>query len=51
MVAVPGPVIVFGVMAPQLRPVGGVSVKLTVPLNPLSAETVIVEDEEEGTIT
>ena len=34
---------VLGVMAPQVRPLGTVSVKVTVPANPLTAVTVIVE--------
>ena len=42
-VAVPEAVTVAGVMAPQVRPDGRVSVRLTVPLNPLTAVTVIVE--------
>jgi hypothetical protein len=42
-VAVPEPVIVLGVMAPQLRLAGTVSVRLTVPAKPLIAVTVIVE--------
>jgi len=42
-VAVPEPVIVPGVMAPQVSPAGTVSVRVTVPVNPLTAVTVIVE--------
>ena len=42
-VAVPEPVTLPGVIAPQLRFAGTVSVRLTVPENPLSAETVTVE--------
>ena len=42
-VAVPEPVIVFGVIVPQVRPVGTVSVRNTIPVNPLTGETVIVE--------
>lgn len=42
-VAVPDPVTLVGVMAPQVRPAGGVSVKLTTPANPFCAVTVIVE--------
>jgi hypothetical protein len=36
-------------MAPQVRPAGTVSVRLTVPVKPLTAETVIVEVSEEPT--
>ena len=32
-----------GVIAPQVRPVGTVSVNETVPVNPFSAETVMVD--------
>jgi len=42
-VAVPEFVRLLGVMAPQVRPVGTVSVKVTVPVNPLTAVTVMVE--------
>lgn len=42
-VAVPDPVMLVGDIAPQVRFVGTVSVKLTTPLNPLRAVTVIVE--------
>ena len=42
-VAVPEPVIVPGVNAPQDRPDGAVSVRVTVPANPFSVVTVIVE--------
>ena len=42
-VAVPEPVTLVGVIAPQVRPVAGVSVRLTAPANPLSAVTVIVD--------
>lgn len=42
-VAVPDVVIVFGVIAPQVRPDGTVSVSVTVPENPLTGATVIVE--------
>ena len=38
-----------GVIAPQVRPLGTVSVRLTVPLNPFNAVTVMVE--EAGTPT
>jgi hypothetical protein len=42
MVAVPDPVIVPGVIAAHVSPVG-VSVNVTVPVKPFTAETVIVE--------
>jgi hypothetical protein len=42
-VAVPEPVILAGVIAPQVRPAGTVSVRLTAPPNPLTAVTVTVE--------
>ena len=42
-VAVPDPVTVLGIIAPQLRPDGTVSVKETTPVNPLIAVMVIVE--------
>ncbi len=42
-VAVPDPVILAGVIIPQVRPDGTVSVKETVPPNPLRAAIVIVE--------
>src|SRR5437016_4441165 len=42
-VAVPEFVTLPGVIAPQVRPDGTVSVKVTVPVNPLTAVTVMVE--------
>jgi len=42
-VAVPELVIVPGVIAPQVNPAGTTSVRVTVPVNPFTAETVIVE--------
>ena len=42
-VAVPEFVTLVGVIAPQVRFVGTVSVRLTVPVKPLTAATVIVE--------
>jgi len=42
-VAVPEPVTVVGVMAPQVRPAAGVSVRLTIPAKPFWAVIVIVE--------
>jgi hypothetical protein len=41
----------FGLMAPQVRFAGTVSVRLTVPVNPLIAVTVIVEVAEVPTVT
>jgi len=41
--AVPEPVTLVGLIAPQVRFAGTVSVRLTVPANPLTAVTVIVE--------
>lgn len=49
-VAVPEPITLLGVIDPQLRPLGTVSVRLTVPLKPLSAVTVIVETSELPTV-
>jgi hypothetical protein len=42
-VAVPELVMLPGVIAPQVRFAGTVSVRVTVPVNPLSAATVMVE--------
>jgi hypothetical protein len=42
-VAVPEPVTVPGVIAPQVRPAGTVSVSVTTPENPLMPVMVIVE--------
>ena len=41
--AVPAFVMLDGVTAPQVRLAGTVSVRVTVPVNPLSAVTVIVD--------
>jgi len=46
-VAVPDPVMVPGVIAPQVSPAGTVSVRVTTPENPFSAVIVIVEVAEE----
>jgi hypothetical protein len=43
-VAVPEFVMLAGVIAPQVKPDGTVSARLTVPVNPLIAATVNVED-------
>jgi len=42
VVAVPEPVMLDGVMLPQVRPDEAVSVRLTVPVKPFRAVTVIV---------
>ena len=42
-VAVPELVMVLGVIAPQINPDGMVSVRLIVPVNPLTAVRVMVE--------
>jgi len=42
-VAVPEPVTVPGVIAPQVKPAGTVSVRVTTPTKPLTAVIVIVE--------
>jgi hypothetical protein len=46
-----GTVTLAGVMAPQVRPAGTVSVRLTVPLKTPTAATVIVEVAEVPTVT
>jgi len=50
-VAVPEFVTLVGVIAPQVKLAGTVSVKLTVPVKPLTAATVIVEVEETPALT
>jgi hypothetical protein len=50
-VAVPDPVTVPGVIAPQVRPAGTVSVRVTTPANPFTAVTVIVEDADWPALT
>lgn len=50
-VALPEPVTLEGVIAPHVRPVGAVSVSVTVPLNPFEAVTVIVEEAEAPALT
>ena len=42
-VAVPEPVTLVGEIAPQVRLAGTVSVRLTIPVKPLTAVTVMVE--------
>jgi hypothetical protein len=44
---VPEPVTLVGVIAPQVSPAGTVSLRLTTPVNPFTAVTVIVEEAEE----
>ena len=46
-VAVPEPVTVPGVIAPQVRPAGTVSVRVTTPAKPFTAVIVIVEVAED----
>jgi hypothetical protein len=43
IVAVPEPMMLEGVILPQIRPDDAVSVRLTVPVNPFREVTVIVE--------
>src|SRR5216683_984408 len=50
-VAVPELVTLRGLIAPQVKLAGTVSVRLTVPVNPLTAVTVIVEVAEVPTVT
>jgi hypothetical protein len=50
-VALPEPVIVAGVIAPQVKPAGTESVRTTTPVKPFTAETVIVEDAEIPALT
>jgi hypothetical protein len=50
-VAVPEPVVLLGVMDPHVSPAGTVSVRLTVPANPLTAVTVMVDVAEEPALT
>ena len=50
-VAVPELVRLLGVIAPQVSPEGTVSVRLTVPVKPLTAVTVMVDVAELPTVT
>jgi hypothetical protein len=50
-VAVPEFATLDGLIAPHVRPEGTVSARETVPMNPLSAVTVIVEVAETPTVT
>jgi len=50
-IAIPEPVTLVGEMAPQVRPEGIVSLKLTVPANPFNALTAIVEAAEDPAFT
>jgi hypothetical protein len=49
-VAVPDPVTLVGVIAPQVSPAEGVSVRLTTPAKPFRAVIVIVEVPEVGRV-
>ena len=49
-VAVPELVTLAGVIAPQVRPAGTVSVSVTVPVKPFTALTVIVDVSEDPTV-
>jgi hypothetical protein len=48
---VPAPVTLLGVIAPQVSPAGTVSVRVTVPENPFTADMVIVDVAEVPTVT
>jgi len=50
-VAVPDPVTLVGVIAPQVNPAAGESVRATTPANPFCAVIVIVEVAEVPTVT
>lgn len=50
-VADPKPVTVPGVIAPQVKPEGTVSVRVTTPANPLTAVIVIVETVDSPALT
>ncbi len=50
-VAVPEPVMLPGVIAPQVKPAGTESVRTTTPEKPFTAETVMVEDAETPAFT
>lgn len=50
-VAVPDPMMLDGVILPQARPEDGASLRLTVPVNPFNALTVIVEVADDPTVT
>jgi len=50
-VAVPEFVTLLGVIAPQVKPVGTASVRVTVPVNPLRAVIVIVDVADVPTVT
>lgn len=50
-VAVPEPVTVPGVIAPQLRFIGMVSVRVTIPAKPFNPVIVIVDVAEPPTVT
>ena len=50
-VAVPDPVMVFGVIAPQVSPAAGTSVRVAVPVKPFKAASVIVDVADWPTFT
>lgn len=49
-VAVPAAETLAGVIAPQVSPAGAVSIRVTVPANPFTAATVIVEVPDDPTV-
>jgi len=49
-VALPEPVILLGVIAPQVNPAGTASVRATTPANPFCAVTVIVDVSKAPTV-
>ena len=46
MTAEPDPVIVLGIIAPHVSPIGAMSVNVTAPVNPLRPDIVVVEVED-----
>ena len=50
-IAVPDPVTLPGVIAPQARPEGTISVRFTSPLKPFTADIVIVEEVDVPALT
>jgi hypothetical protein len=51
MVAVPKPVTTLGVMAPQVKPDGRMSVSVTAPVNPFDTLIVIVDVADDPELT
>ncbi len=49
--AVPEPLTLLGLIAPHVRPLGTVSVRVTVPVNPFAAVTVMVDRVDCPTVT